>query len=317
MMEVSAIPDLVRETAAKVNAELIVMGKKGINAQWICPLLGFTTADFGECFGGSHTQSNTAGANLLSRIVKRGTNSGGWNYMRRALLTLALLQALLLVMVYPLYAEESVREIGIDDILFAPSSFVSAIEDDLTLSGYIRTRTKEGEVPEDFNDTMDASERFLAIRAGRFGLTAGWLPDVDETILEPSVLSIDYKYPFPYVVCNDMTFAAAIKYSTRKPPGSDMRSALLDSGVFSIIGITSKPFFSRFTIYGGVSANYIYLDARSDELTDLWRPVPFVGIMINFLLRYNASIVSELNRGRLDDSEDAVWTWHLGASIGL
>ena len=242
--------------------------------------------------------------------------------MRRALLTFALLQALLLVMIYPLYAEDSssgisARQIGIGDILFAPSSFVSAIEDDLTLTGYIRTRVEEGEVPEDFNETMDTSERFLAIRVGRFGLTTGWLPDVDETMLEPSVLSIDYKYPFPYVVCNDMVFAADLKYSTMKPPGSDMRSALMNSGVFSITGIASKPFFSRFTIYGGVSANYIYLDARSDELTDLWKPVPFVGIMINFLLRYNASIVSEFNRGRLDDSEDAIWTWHLGASIGL
>jgi len=242
--------------------------------------------------------------------------------MRRALLTLALLHALLLVMVYPIHAEgntsnTSVRKIGIDDILFAPSSFVSAIEDDLTLSGYMRTRTKEGEAPKNFSDTVDESERFLAIRLGRFGLTAGWLSDVDESILEPSILSIDYKYPFPYVVGNDMIFAGAIKYSTRKPPGSDMRSALLNSGVFSITGIASKPFFSRFTIYGGVSANYIYLDARSDKLTDLWKPVPFVGIMINFLLHYNASIVSELNRGRLDDSEDAIWTWHLGVSIGL
>ena len=242
--------------------------------------------------------------------------------MRRALLTLALLQALLLVMAYPLHAEgsspvTSVRQIGIGDILFAPSSFVSAIEDDLTLTGYIRTRTKEGEVPEDFDETIDTSERFLAIRVGRFGLTAGWIPDVDETMLEPSILSIDYKYPIPYVVGNDMAFAAALKYSTRKPPGSDMRSELLNSGVFSIIGTASKPFLSRFTIYGGASANYIYLDARSDKLTHLWEPVPFAGIMINLFLRHNVSIVSELNRGRLDGSEDAIWTWHLGASIGL
>jgi hypothetical protein len=45
--------------------------------------------------------------------------------MRRALLTHALLQALLLVMVYPIHATDGAsnkptRKIGIDDILFAP-----------------------------------------------------------------------------------------------------------------------------------------------------------------------------------------------------
>ena len=42
-MEVRAVPDLIRETAKEIDAELIVMGKKGVNAQWTGPLLGSTT----------------------------------------------------------------------------------------------------------------------------------------------------------------------------------------------------------------------------------------------------------------------------------
>jgi len=42
VIDMSAIPDLVRKTATKVDAELIVMGKKGVNAQWTGPLLGST-----------------------------------------------------------------------------------------------------------------------------------------------------------------------------------------------------------------------------------------------------------------------------------
>ena len=42
VVDMSAVPDLVRQTAREVDAELIVMGKKGINAQWIGPMLGST-----------------------------------------------------------------------------------------------------------------------------------------------------------------------------------------------------------------------------------------------------------------------------------
>ena len=42
VVETSAIPDLIRKTAREVDAELIVMGKKGVNAQWTGPLLGST-----------------------------------------------------------------------------------------------------------------------------------------------------------------------------------------------------------------------------------------------------------------------------------
>ena len=41
-IDVSAIADLVRKMASEVEAELIVMGKKGLNAQWTGPLLGST-----------------------------------------------------------------------------------------------------------------------------------------------------------------------------------------------------------------------------------------------------------------------------------
>jgi hypothetical protein len=164
--------------------------------------------------------------------------------------------------------------------------------------------------------TLDESERFLSIRTGRFGFTAGWLPDVDEGLMEPSVLSVDYKYPFPYV--RDKTnFAAGLKFSTKKVPKSNMRTALLDSGVFSITGMASRPISTWCILYGGITANYIYLDARSKDLTDLWRWVPFLGIRINPIARYGTYIVSEINRGRLDSSEDAIWTWHLGISTGI
>lgn len=42
VVDVSAIPDLIRKTARGVDAELIIMGKKGVNAQWTGPLLGST-----------------------------------------------------------------------------------------------------------------------------------------------------------------------------------------------------------------------------------------------------------------------------------
>jgi len=243
--------------------------------------------------------------------------------MRRVLIIFALLQSLLLILICPLHADDGssavlVKQIGIDEILFAPSSFISAVEDDLMVSFYIRTRTKEGDVPDKVDETLDESERFLSIRTGRFGLTVGWLPNVDEGLMEPSVLSVDYKHPFPYIK-DKINFAADLKFSTKKLPGSDMRTALLGSGVFSVTGLASRPFSTWLMLYGGATANYIYLDARSDELTDLWRWVPFIGVRINPVPchDYDIYIVSEVNRGRFDSSEDAVWTWHLGISTGI
>ena len=206
--------------------------------------------------------------------------------------------------------------IGINEILFAPSSFITAVEDDMMVSMYIRARTKEGDVPDDVNETLDTSERFLAIRMGRFGVTLGWSEETDDSLLEPSILSLDYKHPLPYVK-DKISFAVDLKFSTRKSPSSDMRSALLDSGVFSITGLASRHFSSRLIFYGGLMANYIYLDARSEELTDLWKPVPFIGLRVNPFPSYNVQIVSELNRGRVDSSEDPMWTWHLGVSVEL
>jgi hypothetical protein len=241
--------------------------------------------------------------------------------MKKRLAIFIALQAFLLALVWPLYAEDAapdvpVKQIGIGEILFAPSPFVSALEDDLMVSFYIRTRTKEGDLPEGVDETLDEAERFLSVRTGRFGFTVGWLPNIDEGLMEPSAFSVDYKYPFPYVK-DEINFAADIKFSTKKLPRSDIRTALLDSGVFSITGIASRPISTWLELYGGLTANYIYLDARSEELNDLWRWVPFIGIKINPIPRYNTHIVSEVNRGRLDSSEDATWTWHLGVSTGL
>jgi nucleotide-binding universal stress UspA family protein len=42
IVDVSAIPDLIRKTAREIEADLIIMGKKGVNAQWTGPLLGST-----------------------------------------------------------------------------------------------------------------------------------------------------------------------------------------------------------------------------------------------------------------------------------
>jgi len=241
--------------------------------------------------------------------------------MRRLAVIMVIFHSLMIIIFCPLRSEgESSNgsveqgEIGINDILFAPSSFINAIEDNMMISTYIRTRTKEGDVPEDFNETMDTAERFLAVRVGRLGVTLGWSEETDYNLSEPSILSVDYKYPLPYVQ-EKITFAVDLKFSTRKLPSLDMRRAILDSGVFSITGLATRDFWTRFILYGGVTGNYIYKDACSEKLTDLWKPVPFVGLSINPFPRYNVHLVSELNRGRVDTSEDPMWTWHLGVSI--
>ena len=213
-------------------------------------------------------------------------------------------------------AQATLREIGIDQILFAPSALISAVEDDFMISAYLRTKTKEGDVPDNFSDTLDNAERFLVLRSGRWGAIFGWSGEANDKFFEPSILSVDYKYPLPYVKDNAV-FSVDFKYSTKKLPKSDMRSSLLDFGVFSISGLASKEFSSIFELYGGVTANYIYLDARAEELTDLWRFVPFAGIRINVSPRHAAQIVSEISRGRIDSSADPMWNWNLGIAMGF
>jgi len=205
--------------------------------------------------------------------------------------------------------------IGIDEILFAPSSFVTATEDDFMLSAYLRTTMKEGEVPTDIGEISDTAERFLVLRLGRWGVTFGWLGEKTARLLEPRTLAVDYKIPLLDEE-GRTAFAMDFKYATRKPPKYSLRRSLLDFGVFSITGIASKTVASIFEPYGGVMMNYAYVDAAAAELTDLWKLVPFVGIKINIGFR-NAQIVSELNRGRADRSEDPMLTWYFGASVGF
>ena len=214
------------------------------------------------------------------------------------------------------YAEDNSQKIRIAEILFAPSSFISALEDDLMISAYLRTRTEEGDVPDDLSDTLDKAERFVVLRAGCWGITFGWSGEENDGFFEPSILSVDYKYSLPYTKDNAV-FALDFKYSTRKSPELDLRNSLLEFGVFSISGLASREFVSAFELYGGITGNYIYLDARADELIDQWKFVPFAGIRANVSPRHAVQIVSEISRGRVDSSEDPSWNWHLGIAMGF
>jgi len=203
--------------------------------------------------------------------------------------------------------------IGLDEILFVPSSFITAAEDDRMISVYLRTTTKEGDVPTDLNEMLDVAERVLAIRFARFGATFGWSGEENDELLEPRILAIDYKLPLRDEK-GSAAFAVDFKFATKKIPGSTLRRSLLDFGVFSITGLVSKEMTPIFEPYGGVMANYIYVDASSAILTDIWKLVPFVGIRVN-VGSYNTQIVSELNQGRVKRSEAPWWTWHLGVSV--
>jgi len=207
-------------------------------------------------------------------------------------------------------------KIGIDEILFAPSSLITAIEDDMVISSYLRTRTREGDVPDDLEETLDNAERILVFRLKHWGAVFGWSREPNDKLMEPSILAVDYKLPLLYTK-GDFALAADFKYSTKKLPESTLRHSLLDFGVFSITGVIDRELSSIFILYGGATANYIYVDASSDKMTALWRLVPFVGIRINVSPYYTAQIVSEVNRGQADRSEDPVWTWHLGVSVGF
>lgn len=207
-------------------------------------------------------------------------------------------------------------QIGIDQVLFAPSSFLTATKDNLVISAYLRTRTEEGKTPEEFQGTIENSERFLSFQIREWGATFGWSGEKGNDILSPEILSLDYKVPFSYRK-RDFGFALDIKYSTKKAPKSTLRKSLLDFGVVSFTGITEREISWILNFYGGLTANYVYIDMASDVLTDKWGLVPFLGVRINVSPYYTAQIVSEINRAKIDSNEDAIWTWHFGISLGF
>jgi len=213
-------------------------------------------------------------------------------------------------------SSQASTQIGIDEILFAPSSFLTATKDNLVISAYLRTKTKEGKTPEDFQGTVENSERFLSFQIREWGATFGWSGGKGNDIMSPEILAIDYKLPFSYRK-RDFGFALDLKYSTKKDTKSTLRKSLLDFGVVSITGITEREISWILNVYGGLTANYVYIDMASDVLTDEWGLVPFLGVRVNVSPYYTAQIVSEINRAKIDSAKDAVWTWHFGISLGF
>ncbi len=203
----------------------------------------------------------------------------------------------------------------IDDILFAPSSFLSSTKDNITLSAYIRTMTKEGKFPDGFQDTVENSERIISIRFKEWGTTFGWSSE-NNRLFEPNILSIDYKLPLIYAK-KDFATAIDLKYSTKKLRESTFRRSLLDFGVISVTGVIDKKITSILTIYGGLTLNYIYYNADAEKLLSTWKPVPFIGLKINVSPRHAVQLVTEINHAEDDYSNDPMWTWHFGLAIGF
>jgi len=208
------------------------------------------------------------------------------------------------------------REIGINEVLFAPSAFTTAIKDNVTLFGYIRTNLEEGEAPTDVQQTVKDAERIIGLRLRSWGFSVGWQGDMNIDINEPYSLSVDYKVPFR-LVKGISNAALDFKYSTKKIKGLNIRQSILDFGVLSITGIMSKEITPYFELYGGVSANYIYFDASSDVLTDMWKYVPLAGLRIYLSNYYDVQLTLEAGRGKINSDEKAIWTWNLGAAVGF
>jgi hypothetical protein len=206
--------------------------------------------------------------------------------------------------------------IGINDVLFAPSSFTTAIKDNVTLFGYIRTNLKEGKAPTDVEQTVKDAERILGLRLRNWGFVVGWQGDKKIDLMEPYALSVDYKVPFR-LIKGISNAAIDFKYSTRKISNSNLRQSILDFGVFSITGLISKEITAYSELYGGVSANYLYFNASSNVLDDLWRYVPLAGLRIYLSNYYDIQLTVEACRGRMNSNEDPIWTWNLGAAIGF
>jgi len=220
------------------------------------------------------------------------------------------------VAILPLLASDSLSQIGIDEILFAPSSLLTATKDNFTISAYLRTRTKEGETPKNFQETVDKSERIVALQLREWGVALGWSGEEKDDFTNPRILAVNYKLPLEYRL-NDFSFALDFKYSTKKLPKSTLRKSLLDFGVVSVTGILDKEITWVLDFYGGLTANYVYVNLSSDVLTDVWKLIPFVGIRINVSPYYTAQIVSEINRLKDNSAKDPVWTWHFGISLGF
>jgi hypothetical protein len=243
--------------------------------------------------------------------------------MRKTLNLLILSCFLSSIIIFPLYASDEPTknavkkpEIRIDKILFAPSSLLTASEDDLSVTAYLRTLTKEGKFPNDFQNTVENSERIISFRYMQWGATLGWSGEENDSLSEPRILSVDYKIPLDYRK-SDFAFALDIKYSTEKLPKSTLRRSLLDFGVFSITGLFDREISWIFDFYGGLTANYIYIDMASDVLTDTWKLVPFLGIRINVSPYSTIQLISEVNRAQDDYSSDPMWKWNFGVSLGF
>jgi len=207
-------------------------------------------------------------------------------------------------------------KISINDILFAPSSLTTTAEDNVVMTVYLRTNIKEGDVPTDIQETLDNAERFACLRYKNWGLTVGWQGNMKLDIAEPYAMAIDYKIPLCFGK-GDYGFAVDFKYSTKKIQKSSLRRSILDFGVFSVNGLISKEIMSYFEIYGGATANYVYIDASSLIMDSLWKLVPLVGARVSLSNYYDIQLIFELNRGRIDSNSDPIWTWHLGASVGF
>jgi len=207
-------------------------------------------------------------------------------------------------------------EIGIDDVLFAPSAFITTTKDNATIFGYMRTNLEEGESPTDVEQTVRDAEKFAGFRLKSWGIVVGWQGDKDFDLMEPYALSVDYKVPFRLIKVIPNT-AIDFRYSTKKITGSNLRRSILDFGVISITGIMSKKIASYSELYGGVSANYVYFDASSKVLDDLWRYVPLAGLRVCLSKNYNFQFALEASRGRMNSDEDPIWAWNLGAAIGF
>jgi hypothetical protein len=227
------------------------------------------------------------------------------------------------IAVFPILATDKLSnnttvkpQIGIDKITFAPSTLPTATNDNFTISAYIRTQSKEGETPGGFQDTVDNSERIVALQLRQWGVTLGWSDAEKYDLSNPRILAVNYKLPLAYKWI-DFSSALDFQYATKKLPKSTIRKSLLDFGVVSITGVLDREITWIFDFYGGLTANYIYVDMPSDVLTDMWKLVPFVGIRINVSPYYTAQIVSEIDRVKDDSVKDPIWTWHFGVSLGF
>lgn len=206
--------------------------------------------------------------------------------------------------------------IGNDEAMFAPSSLFTATRDNLLISAYLRTRTKEGSFPTNFQDTIDGSEKILSFRIRDWGLTFGWLGNGNNDLFSPQILALDYKVPFKLGQGN-LGYAIDLKYSTQKEADSSLRRSLLNFGAISISGIAERELLWILNIYTGLTMNYIYVNLASEKLTAKWVTIPFIGVKVNVNPYYTTQLISEVSRVQSSKDEDALWNWLFGLSLGF